>query len=469
MERRVVVFSKYVLVSVFTSVAVLSAIPHFLPPVHAQYPPTHPCAYNRGCISCPPGQTFVESYLGCTCSCGENDSSCCNQPRVGSSCVVLSSCGVGCHPSTCYNVPNIPECYPYNIDGIASHDDCNMGGNLVCGPCPTGPGGTPLPTLTPTCAATSNATCSSPDGKQITTIWNVTDVNFIINQIRGRFNQGPNYGDWPTGPGDQSIPWGTAISGTQVTDVESNTDYSTSVGVFKNPIDATGNNYICKSASAIINCPTPIPIPGTIKVRAVDLSSITNPTCGNANSASAATFSAPITYTVSGLGPQTVSGGSFATWSNVAPDVSYTVDNPTISGYTPLFPCWTTDVPVSRGAGPARTLLDGQTLTWNIGYTPIGPWLQAGGGGDVYAWGAIQSSIPPHAPAYPLCVSGARGTPGIVTYGGSSTNVGEGIVSSAPYGWLVNERYAQTDFYQLFYHRFGSPTTSDFPSGTTIS
>lgn len=347
-------------------------------------------------------------------------------------------------------------------------------GNYICGYCPgtePGPTGTTLPTLTPTCAVTSTATCSSSDGKQITTTWNVTDVNFIINQIQGRFNQYPTSG-WPNyAGGDQSISWGVGNSGTEVTNVADNTNYSTSVGVYKDPIDGTANNYLCKSISIDpILCPTPIPIPGTIKVRAVDLSSIANPTCGDANSASAATFGAPVTYTVSGLSPKTVSGGSFATWSNVTPDVLYTVDNPTISGYTPLFPCWTTDVPVGgNGVGPARTLLDGQTLTWNIGYTPIDPWLQAGGGGDVYASGAIQSSIPPHTPAYPLCDNGPGGTPGIVTYGGSSTNVGEGIVSSAPYGWLVNEQYARTDFYQLFYHRFGSPTTPDFSGVTTIS
>jgi hypothetical protein len=49
----------------------------------------------------------------------------------------------------------------------------------------------------------------------------------------------------------------------------------------------------------------------------------------------------------------------------------------------------------------------------------------------------------------------------------SGTGLGEQYISSA--GYLANDTNLQTDYYAVMYKRFGSPTTVDYPSGTTLA
>jgi hypothetical protein len=204
--------------------------------------------------------------------------------------------------------------------------------------------------------------------------------------------------------------------------------------------------------------PTPTPIPGTIRAKSAR---ITTMSC---DPAAMSALDSTIDFNPS-LGAKSANGGSYATWLNVPPDITYSIISPNISGFTAQLACLSTDNGVSWSTGqPSYLLSPGGTLIWNLGYTVVGPWVQTGGGGDVYVYNTLQSKIPMHAPSYPFCDDGAGGTPGVVTYG-SSYNIGDGSLSSS--GWLVKEQYASTNFYDLFYHRFGSPTTENLPN--TIS
>jgi len=87
---------------------------------------------------------------------------------------------------------------------------------------------------------------------------------------------------------------------------------------------------------------------------------------------------------------------------------------------------------------------------------------QAGEGGDVYAAGAMRSYFPAGASPRVLLRDNASNFPGVVTYGTfydfdpALSGNGAGYISSR--GWNTNVIYPATDFYQVFYHRFGSPT-----------
>lgn len=118
---------------------------------------------------------------------------------------------------------------------------------------------------------------------------------------------------------------------------------------------------------------------------------------------------------------------------------------------------------VSSNVAPYSTGLDNETLTFDIGYRVGSPWVQTGGGGDIYALNALTSYIPSTITPRLFHLDSLIGYPGVVAYGTSYdfdrsiTSTGANLVSSK--NWLVNETYASTDYYQTFYRRFGSPTT----------
>ena len=101
-------------------------------------------------------------------------------------------------------------------------------------------------------------------------------------------------------------------------------------------------------------------------------------------------------------------------------------------------------------------------VSWQVGYTNGSPWVQAVGG-DAYASGIMHSYIPTVTPRV-FNRDGAGGYPGTVLYGSDydfdpdSSSKGPTLVSSA--NWLVNATRTTTDYYQVFYNRFGAPTTA---------
>ena len=108
----------------------------------------------------------------------------------------------------------------------------------------------------------------------------------------------------------------------------------------------------------------------------------------------------------------------------------------------------------------------GETLTWNVGVSPPGPWVQAAGGGSLYAAsGILKSFLPQTATTRSFLTSGAGGYPGVVIYGSaydfdaSPTAKGESLVSP-PSNWLANQTFpGSINYYELFWYRSGSPKT----------
>jgi len=78
-------------------------------------------------------------------------------------------------------------------------------------------------------------------------------------------------------------------------------------------------------------------------------------------------------------------------------------------------PCWHNQTTGATGEGLTQTLVDNQTIRWDIGYTLGSAWVQAEGG-DVYASGSLRSYIPDVTPRV-FTTDGDGGFPGVVTYG----------------------------------------------------
>lgn len=212
--------------------------------------------------------------------------------------------------------------------------------------------------------------------------------------------------------------------------------------------------------------PTPTPIPvGTIQARGVQVSP--------ADNSCAAIKAVPTTegqingmtlqFTPSSASqpaPQTQSGANYAVFANV-PLGSYTLDiNPPTANWVYMRPCWTNTIG-STGETLSATVGQDQTLRWDVGYTLGTPWVQTQGG-DVYASGSLRSFIPAVVPRV-FNLDGQGGYPGVVTHGtaydfeSDSLSSGGTLVSST--NWLVNASRASVHYYDLYYRRYGSPTT----------
>lgn len=208
---------------------------------------------------------------------------------------------------------------------------------------------------------------------------------------------------------------------------------------------------------------------GNIQARA----SLVSPTDGCAAVASSTTY---LDGTVFGLSPtvtpatQTQTGGAPVLWSNISPD-TYTLSAESPSGnYALNRACYSKTGVAPWSEGLAAALGQDETITWNLGFITPGPWVQTQGG-DVYAKTTITSLVPVDASPRYFNLDGSGGYPGVVIYGGSGSHpydfdigagYGEDLVSSK--GWLVNDVFDEKDFYTLFYHKFGAPTTPDtFP------
>jgi hypothetical protein len=114
------------------------------------------------------------------------------------------------------------------------------------------------------------------------------------------------------------------------------------------------------------------------------------------------------------------------------------------------------------GIGSTAYLSATETIRWDLGYLFGVPWVQTIGG-DVYVAGAVKSYLPDVTPRV-FNRNGEGGYPGVVTYGSSydfesDTTQGSSVVSST--NWLANETRTAIDYYDFFYRRYGSPTTTD--------
>jgi hypothetical protein len=230
--------------------------------------------------------------------------------------------------------------------------------------------------------------------------------------------------------------------------------------------DNCGGVACCQPTGGGGATPTPTPANGTANARAHIVPSATT-TCGEVEASG--TF-LPITLSIVSGGtsyePQSIAGGTYATWAVVG-DQTYSVDDtPTPSGYVLKLACHT------NGTGISAFIGGGQTVTWELGYSLGTPWFQVGGGGDAYAQTSIRSYIPAAASPQYFSLDGTGGSPGFVQYGtsydfdSSPTGEGETLVSSN--GWLTNDTTIQPDYYAIMYKRFGSPATPDYSGGTTV-
>lgn len=163
--------------------------------------------------------------------------------------------------------------------------------------------------------------------------------------------------------------------------------------------------------------------------------------------------------------PLTQAGDSYVTFASSPPSAStpYTLSISNIpADYVPQKACWQTSTPTNSGEGLSVSLNGGETLTWDVGYSAGSAWAQTQGG-NVYAQGTITSYIPSLATPRTFSLDGSGGYPGLVTYGNTydfsavSGSQGESYVSRL--NWLVNQVNPTTNYFDLFYHRLGAPTT----------
>jgi len=168
-------------------------------------------------------------------------------------------------------------------------------------------------------------------------------------------------------------------------------------------------------------------------------------------------------------GPQSVAGGSWASWST-SPG-TYTIQYTGAPGYAPRLACWQTTNPAQSDSAPAATVGSSDTLTWKNGYAPPGSWFQAKGA-DVYASATLRSFIPEGVKLRAFILDDA-GSPGVATYGTDytfdPTGVTKGQTWVSSINWLVQDANAATDFYQLLYQKFGSPTAESALSKTSLT
>lgn len=242
------------------------------------------------------------------------------------------------------------------------------------------------------------------------------------------------------------------------------------------PTSGGGNNNNNPTSTPVPNpTATPTPAPGTITAVAREVT--TDTTC---NAVSNSTT--PVTGTQFGFAagsanqpaPKTQTTNTPVTFAN-QPAGSYTID------YTPPTAEWVLAAAciyqngVLTAYGNTESLTSGATVDWRFGFTKGTSWAQASGG-DVYASASLRSYIPPAVSPRVFNTNGTGGYPGLAIYGTSydfdSDIYSQGGTLASSKNWLVNANRTDVDFYNYFYHRFGSPTATDnllFPSLSAVS
>lgn len=234
------------------------------------------------------------------------------------------------------------------------------------------------------------------------------------------------------------------------------------------PGQTTGQCYTSAGLCAT-SCVRP---PGSVRIRAAMVPSGTN-TCAAVQSSTNFTPVDIILFS-DASSKTTSSDGTYAsaTWANSSAETKWFQDYPP-TDYVLAMACYNTTSQPALTSGNTATLNSGETLTWQLGYTAGVGWFQAQGG-DVYAATQLRSFIPASAVGgrYFVKDGNTGGTPGVVTFGTSAdfdTTSGNGYGYVSTKNWLVTETQDSSDYYAIMYHRFGSPTTADYPGGTTFT
>ncbi len=217
--------------------------------------------------------------------------------------------------------------------------------------------------------------------------------------------------------------------------------------------------------------PTPTPIPrGTLRARAWKIADA-DISCSAVYAASASSI--PTSYTTSpSLGAAKVQAdASYVTWPN-AQAQTYTLLPAPPAGWVLQTACWGRDLtaPLS-GTGLAASFANGETLSFDLGYTLGEPWSQVVGG-DVYAGTTLTNPVPVGTTPRKMVRDGTSAPAGLVTYGGTidlDSDIlltGEDLVSAM--NWLAKDTSRTRDHYQYFYRRFGgTPLAVDYDHPTT--
>ena len=170
------------------------------------------------------------------------------------------------------------------------------------------------------------------------------------------------------------------------------------------------------------------------------------------------------------LYPTAQAGSAYVSWAS-ALGGNYTLAQIPMPNYIPQRACWTkTPTPPNpypaTGEGFSTTLSipsDGETLTWDVGYTYGNPWVQVQGA-DAYAAGSVTSYIASGVIPREFNLDGGGGYPGVVKYGvgyhfDSLGGIDNQLVSSRD--WLANQTNASQSYFDVLYQRFGSPKTEN--------
>lgn len=211
--------------------------------------------------------------------------------------------------------------------------------------------------------------------------------------------------------------------------------------------------------------PTSTPIPfGTIKARGVQVSPA-DTTCAaikavpvTAGQITGTTHQFTPSSTTQPL-PQTQTGADYVTFLGLYAG-PYTLDSIPSANWMFARPCWTNETTGATGEGLSQTLVQNQTLRWDIGYTLGTAWVQTQGA-DVYAAGSVRSYIPDVTPRV-FMADGTGRSAGVLQYGtsydfdSSPYAVGNNLVSSG--NWQVSGTKTTVDYYDYFYRRYGAPT-----------
>ena len=231
----------------------------------------------------------------------------------------------------------------------------------------------------------------------------------------------------------------------------------------------TGPNALTARSGDVIAPPPP---PGTVQARAVTMATIPQ-TCDQIKEATASTtFRSGTQFDLKlgsvSQGVKTQSGSDYVSWSLQPNTYTLTALSP---GTASIRYCLT-DATGSHFGVSTVNLASSVTDTFDVAYGPPPAWFQAQGG-DVYAAANISALTPSGASPRQFLLSGTGGYPGVVTYGGASTDYdfssddgtkGEAYVSSK--NWLANDGAGNRDFYSYFYSKLGSPTTPDYTNLT---
>ncbi len=212
------------------------------------------------------------------------------------------------------------------------------------------------------------------------------------------------------------------------------------------------------------NTPTPTnTTPATLTAVAVKVSTSDTSCAAIASQVAAGDTSLSGTvfgFTVNPPAPKTQSGATPVSWS-VSPGLYTLTALPPSANYVVQNECEYKNGTLF-GLGWGAYAAGGDNVSWQIGYTYGTAWAQTQGG-DAYASGIMRSYIPLVTPRV-FNLNGSGGYPGAVIYGTdydfdpASSSKGPTLVSST--NWLVNASRTTTDYYQVFYNRFGAPTTA---------